>query len=66
MVAIRKVLTEAVEKIRAANPDITGGEIRHFLLIHNPQRAKSPTGHPIIKEKVASKTTYFTDEQILY
>lgn len=65
-VAIRKVLTEAIEKIRAVNPDITGGEIRDFLLIHNPQQAQSPTGHPIIKAKVASKTTYFTDEQILY
>jgi formamidopyrimidine-DNA glycosylase len=64
--AIRKVLTEAMEKIRAANPDITGGEIRDFLLIHNAQRAQSPTGHPIIKEKIASKTTYYTDEQILY
>lgn len=63
---IRRVLTEAVEKIRAADPDIIGGEIRDFLLIHNPNRAQSPTGHPILKEQVASKTTYFTDEQILY
>jgi formamidopyrimidine-DNA glycosylase len=63
---IRKVLTEAVEKIRAVNPDIIGGEIRDFLLIHNPHQAQSPTGHPIIKEKVASKTTYFTEEQIMY
>ncbi|MFA7537168.1 MAG: DNA-formamidopyrimidine glycosylase family protein [Desulfuromonadales bacterium] len=64
--AIHKVLTEATEKIRAAHPDIIGGEIRDFLLIHNPQRAQSPTGRPIGKEKIASKTTYFTDEQVLY
>jgi formamidopyrimidine-DNA glycosylase len=64
--AIRKVLTEAIEKIRAGHPDIIGGEVRDFLLIHNPQQKQSPTGHPIIKEKIASKTTYFTDEQILY
>lgn len=64
--AIRRVLTEAIEKIRTVHPDIIGGEIRDFLLIHNPQQAQSPTGHPIRKEKVASKTTYFTDEQMLY
>ncbi len=64
--AIGKVLTEAVEKIRAVDPEILGGEIRDFLLIHNPQKSCSPTGHPIRKEKIASKTTYFTDEQILY
>lgn len=65
-VAIGQVLTEAVEKIRAVSPDITGGEVRDFLLIHNPRRAQSPTGYPIVKEKVASKTTYFTEEQVLY
>lgn len=64
--AIRQVLTEATEKIRAAHPGIIGGEIRDFLLIHNPQRTQSPTGHPIRKEQVASKTTYFTEEQISY
>lgn len=64
--AMRKVLTEAVEKIRAANPDIIGGEIRDFLLVHNPDRTQSPTGHPILREKIASKTTYFTEEQVLY
>ena len=64
--AIRMVLTEAVGKIKAAAPDIIGGEIRDFLLIHNPRRTHSLSGRPIRKEQVASKTTYFTDEQILY
>jgi formamidopyrimidine-DNA glycosylase len=66
VVAIGQVLTEAIEQIRTAAPEITGGELRDFLLIHQPRHTQSPTGHPIIKEKVASKTTYFTDEQILY
>jgi formamidopyrimidine-DNA glycosylase len=64
--AIRKVLNEAIGKIRGINPEIIGGEIRDFLLIHNPHQTQSPTGRPILKEKIASKTTYFTDEQILY
>lgn len=64
--AIRKVLTEATEKIKAGNPGIIGGEIRDFLLVHNPARAQSPTGHPILREKIASKTTYYTQEQVEY
>lgn len=64
--AIRKMLTEATEKIRADHPEIIGGEIRDFLLVHNPARTQSPTGHPILKEKIASKTTYYTEEQILF
>ncbi len=63
---IRQVLGEAVEQIRAADPESIGGELRDFLRIHNPRRAQSPTGRPIVKEKVAAKTTYFTDEQLLY
>lgn len=64
--SIRSVLTEAIEQIRKVSPEITSGEVRDFLKIHNPERLQSPTGHPIIKEQVASKTTYLTDEQVLY
>lgn len=64
--SIRAVLIEAIDEIRKVSPDITSGEVRDFLKIHNPTRQHSPNGRPIIKEQVASKTTYLTDEQVLY
>lgn len=64
--AIRTVLLDAIDEIRKANPDIISGEVREFLKVHNPDRQQSPSGRPIIKEQVASKSTYFTDEQVLY
>lgn len=63
---IPQVLERAVVAIKETNPGIIAGEIRDFLLIHNPARRMSPTGHPIIKETISSKTTYFTQEQELY
>jgi formamidopyrimidine-DNA glycosylase len=64
--SISNVLLNAIEEIKKINPDIISGEIREFLSVHNFSRKKSPTGHKIIKEQIASKTTYYTDEQILY
>ena len=63
---IPSVLLKATEQLRASHPGIIGGEVRDFLAVHNPSRAVSPTGRPIQREEVASKTTYFTDEQELY
>ncbi|WP_243374200.1 DNA-formamidopyrimidine glycosylase family protein [Geotalea sp. SG265] len=60
------VLQRAIVSIKERNPGIIAGEIRDFLLVHNPSRKASPTGRPIIKEKIAQKTTYYTDEQTLY
>jgi formamidopyrimidine-DNA glycosylase len=64
--SMRTVLIDAIDQIRRANPDIISGEVRDFLKVHNPHRRQSPNGRPILKEQVASKTTYFTDEQVLY
>ncbi|ACM18661.1 formamidopyrimidine-DNA glycosylase [Geotalea daltonii FRC-32] len=63
---IPAVLQWAIVSIKERNPGITAGEIRDFLQVHNPSRKTSPTGRPIIKEKIAQKTTYYTDEQKLY
>ncbi|SRR6266545_3472862 len=63
---IPTVLNEATEHLRSNYPGIISGEVRDFLKIHNPSLELSPTGHPILKETVSSKTTYFTDEQRLY
>ncbi len=64
--SIRGVLTEAIASIRNEAPEIIGGEIRSFLKVHNPRRQTSPTGKPIQVRQISSKTTYFTDEQVLY
>jgi len=64
--SIGTVLRNAIESIKIISPDIISGEERSFLKIHNKTKKKSETGYPIIIEKIASKTTYFTEEQVLY
>jgi formamidopyrimidine-DNA glycosylase len=64
--AITEVLLDAIKQINRIKPGIISGEVREFLSVHNSYRQKSPTGHLIIKEQVATKTTYYTDEQIIY
>lgn len=64
--AIKKVLLDAIEQIKKADPEIIAGELRNFLVVHNSSLKFSPTGHKIIREQIASKTTYYTDEQVLY
>ena len=64
--SITSVLTGAIEEIKRRTPTAISGEIRDFLNVHNPNRSKSPTGHRIMTERVASKITYFTEEQVLY
>ncbi len=64
--SIRVVLLDAIEQIKKADPEIIAGEIRDFLKVHNHARKFSPTGHEIIREQVNKRTTYYTDEQILY
>jgi formamidopyrimidine-DNA glycosylase len=64
--SIRKVLQDAEKQILTSHPDIISGEVRDFLLIHNPQNNVSPTGS-VIKQTIAgSRKTYYTDEQKLY
>jgi formamidopyrimidine-DNA glycosylase len=64
--SIHSVLTDAIDKIRQISPDIISGEERSFLKVHNKALTKTATGYPIIIEKIASKTTYYTEEQIFY
>jgi formamidopyrimidine-DNA glycosylase len=64
--SIMSVLTGAIEEIKRRSPTAISGEIRDFLKVHNPNRSESPTGHRIMTEKVASRITYFTEEQVLY
>jgi formamidopyrimidine-DNA glycosylase len=64
--AIPAVLDEAMREIRKRRPDTVAGEIREFLKVHVPGKKLSPTGGRIVKEQVGGKTTYYTDEQVLY
>jgi formamidopyrimidine-DNA glycosylase len=64
--SIGAVLKNAIESIRKISPDIISGEERSFLKVHNKNLNKTETGHKIIVERIASKITYYTDEQELY
>ena len=64
--AIPSVLKQATDYLRKHHPGITAGEVRDFLAVHNPKAKTSPSGGPIIVEQIASKKTYYTDEQILF
>ena len=63
--AIKSVLKNAQKNILKADPHIISGEIRDFLVIHNHQKDKSPTGAKI-QIKSGSRKTYYTDEQELF
>jgi formamidopyrimidine-DNA glycosylase len=64
--SIRQVLQNAVQELVRATPSAINGEYRDFLNVHNPNRKLTPSGYEIKIEQIASKTTYYTDEQILY
>lgn len=64
--SIKSVLTAATDHLRKNHSGIMSGEVRDFLSVHNPKAKNSPTGHPIIIQQIASKKTYYTEEQILY
>ena len=64
--AIGIVLKEAVISIKAIAPDIISGEERSFLQVHTKTKKQTETGFPIRIERIVSKMTYFTEEQIPY
>ena len=64
--SIGSVLQSAIGSIKAISPDIISGEERSFLKVHNKKLVKTATGYFISVDKIASKTTYYTSEQVLY
>ena len=64
--AVRTVLESAIDEIKKISPNIISGEERSFLKVHNRFLKQTETGYPIIVEKIATKTTYHTKEQVLY
>jgi formamidopyrimidine-DNA glycosylase len=64
--AIPTVLKAAIEQIEIAKPNLLKGEYRDFLNIHHPNKTHSPTGGLIHCKKIASRKTYYSDEQRCY
>jgi len=64
--AIRSVLKNAEKQIQKKDPDIISGEIREFLKIHNSKKKQSPTGGKILQKPIASRKTYYTNEQKVF
>lgn len=64
--SIKTVLVNAIEYLRKNHTGILSGEVRNFLAVHNPKIKTSPTGYPVLVEQIASKKTYYTEEQVLY
>jgi formamidopyrimidine-DNA glycosylase len=64
--AIHQVLKEATGYLRKNHPGMMSGEVRDHLAVHKPKAKHSPTGSPILTEQIATKKTYYTEEQVLY
>lgn len=64
--SIKEVLEEAEKHILKANPDIISGEVRDFMVVHQPRKKETPNGVPIHQKDLASRKTYYTDEQELF
>jgi formamidopyrimidine-DNA glycosylase len=63
---IPTVLQWGVDEIKKITPDAVSGEGRAFMKVHRKDLSTTATGFTILQKEVASKTTYYTDEQILY
>jgi formamidopyrimidine-DNA glycosylase len=64
--SIKTVFAKAEKQILKADPEIIGGEVRDFLVIHNPKRSHSPTGAKILIDESGRRKTYYTKEQRLF
>lgn len=64
--SIKSVLKNAEKEIIKKEPGKISGEIRDFLVIHNSRKTHSPGGSPILIKDLASRKTYYTNEQELF
>lgn len=64
--AISDVLIDAIANIERISPDIISGEERSFLRVHNSRKRYTEDGDRILIEKIAAKTTYYTERQQLF
>jgi formamidopyrimidine-DNA glycosylase len=64
--SIGMVLRRSVDEILHIAPNTINGEVRDFMRIHHKGKDVCPKGFPIHTKKIASKTTYYTKEQVVY
>lgn len=64
--SIKEVLEEAEKQILKTNPDIISGEVRDFMVVHQPRKKETPNGVPILQKDLSSRKTYYTEEQELF
>ncbi len=64
--SIISVLKNAEKEILKADPGIISGEVRDFLIVHQPRKKSTPQGKAIQQAEVGSRKTYYTDEQQLF
>lgn len=64
--SIKDVLQDAEQQILKKHPDIIAGEVRDFMIVHNAKKKETPYGHAIHQKPIASRKTYYTDEQVEY
>ncbi|HEY9001377.1 MAG TPA: DNA-formamidopyrimidine glycosylase family protein [Mucilaginibacter sp.] len=64
--SIKKVLEDAEKQIIKEHPDIITGEYRDFMEVHNSRKKKTSTGAVILQKPIASRKTYYTEEQELF
>jgi formamidopyrimidine-DNA glycosylase len=64
--SIRKVLEAAEKQILKTKPGIISGEVRDFMEVHNHRKKQTSTGAAIHQKELASRKTYYTDEQELF
>lgn len=64
--SIKSVLNNAIKSILEISPDIISGEERSFLKIHNAEKEFTADGDKVLVKKIASKTTYYTEKQVLF
>lgn len=64
--SIKSVLEHAEKEIIKARPDIISGEVRDFLVVHQPRKKETTSGATIHQKEVGSRKTYYTDEQELF
>lgn len=64
--SVKSVLEHAEKEILKASPDIISGEVREFLIVHQPRKKTTPQGKAIQQAEVGSRKTYYTDEQELF
>jgi len=64
--AIPKVLKRAIKEMERAHPDLTSGEPRDHMAVHNADLEKTKNGKPIKTKDVGGKKTYYTEDQGFY